>query len=461
MQIFPDFTKRSDQAMNALGGAASTYPDGGHPTASQPFADVMNSLAATDAANRGWDTNVSGSLRSMTDHYAERNQASTGSSNAGQGMESGADDLLVTQEDFADLRDELARYGLNKEDIATLEEQVASPEGVTWRDLMNKVSSLATKGAGDSQSLDAESRRLLTSFLDRLGFSQGEVKDIVADLDEDKLDAAWQKIAAKIASLSPEKTIAVTHDEIKALAKAFNVPGTTNENLAAFFAGGGKLQLNPAGLQNLLLMLKQASIAQGVAAQQNAEESATSMREKLQQAIRKAMERAERDELASNHETKTASQSKVLIKKAAEEHHGEAANRVSRPDGAKAEDSDSKHLFKEPLHKESGKGKKQDGDGGVAGESDSKKQTAGDKSAAGEKSPAQNHASAAGANHEAKNVAQDARNDAKAGAKNAAPADGDELATARKNAEAATSRFAKERNESGDAAQGNAQPAST
>ncbi len=443
MQILPDYAKRADQAMNALEGASSSHLANRYSTASQPFGDLMNSLAAADTRSRDEAMRLSSSLQSMADHYAE----SSPTSSTGKELESNPAGLQVTQEDFADLRDELEQYGLSTDDIATLEEQVSSPEGITWRELMNKVTTLAAQGSGESQSLDVETKRLLTGFLDRLGFSQGEVKEIVTDLDEDKLDAAWQKIAAKLAGISPDKTFTVSRDEIKALAKAFNVPGTDDKTLASFFAGGGKLSLNAAGLQNLLLMLKQASIGQSQQDQENAGESLKSIHEKLQNAISRAMERAERDELASNHETKTASQSKLLIKKAAEEHHGEAANRVSRPDGDEAKNAESKHLFKEPVHQEDGDDQ-QDSGKNVIGKAESGKAESG-KDAQGEK----NTAGQEGAKGNAGSQVQEA--------KVAGAAAGDELAATKDASDAATNRFAKERAEAAQTAQAKSQNANS
>eukprot|EP01022_Parablepharisma_sp_SALTPOND_P012539 TRINITY_DN16168_c0_g1_i1.p2 TRINITY_DN16168_c0_g1~~TRINITY_DN16168_c0_g1_i1.p2 ORF type:complete len:804 (-),score=186.42 TRINITY_DN16168_c0_g1_i1:3087-5498(-) len=406
MQILPDFAKRADQAARALENSASSYASDKYSTATQSFADMMNSLAATDARNRGWEQQVTNSVQTMADHYADTARDIPASTSE-NGQENSTAGRLVSQEDFADLRGELEKYGLNKQDIADLEERVTSDEGITWRELMNQVTLMTAQNSG-GQSLDVESKRLLTGFLGRLGFNEGEVKDIVADLDEDKLDAAWQKISAKIATLSPDKTLNVSSDEIKALAKAFNVPGTDKGTLAAFFAGGGKLSLNAAGLQNLLIMLKQASVGQAATPGEGSEKTSKSINEKLQDAISKAMERAGRDELASNHETKTASQSKVLIKKAAEENHGEAAGRVSRPDGKEAGNAETKHLFKDV---EQGK----DGDA------------------------VKNNAAAEQAKGEGKH--------------------GDELAATKKAADAASDRHAKERAEATEAFQNKSQNA--
>ncbi|TVM19795.1 hypothetical protein DPQ33_00730 [Oceanidesulfovibrio indonesiensis] len=437
MQILPDFSNRADQALSALEGASSSYQSNQYST-SQSFGDLMNSLASGNSRSHSWEKSLSNSVRSVADHYTD----SAAASSTAQDLDGDAAGLLVREEDFADLRDELRKYGLSEDDIAALEEKVSSPEGITWRELMNKVTSLATQSSGKTESLDVETKRLLTGFLDRLGFSQGEVKDIVADLDEDKLDVAWQKISAKVASLSPDKTITVSQDELRALAKAFNVPGTSDTALTAFFAGGGKLTLNVAGLQNLLLMLKQASAGPGQQALKDAKESLKSIQEKLQDAIGKAMERAERDELASNRETKTASQSKVLIKKAAEEHYGEAANRVSRPDGKESQSADSRHLFKEPVHEKAGDAPQQDNAKNVIGKAGSGKDTHGDKNAA--------------AQDNGKGNAGSQVQEAKAAG---AAADGDELAAAKKTADAATTRFSRERAEAAQAVQGKSQNA--
>ncbi|QJT08845.1 flagellar hook-length control protein FliK [Oceanidesulfovibrio marinus] len=415
MQIFPEYAERAEQAMNALGKSASQSYSNGYASSSQPFADLLDTLASADSAARSTAQSTADTLydtgRRATESYASQTASSPDDS-----LEDSAAGLLVSQEDFADLRGDLEKYGLDSDDIDALEEQVNSPEGMTWRELMNKVSTLAAQHVEGGQSLDVETKRLLTGFLGRIGCNITETKDIIADLDESKLDAAWQKIASKLATLSPTDQITVSRDEVKALARAFNVPGTNDASLSAFFAGGGKLTMNAAGLQNLVFMLKQASGTQSSEALENAAESLKSIHEKLQDAISNAMDRAKREELADNKETKSVSQAKVRIKKAAEENYGEAAGRVSRPNGTEAEQSDTDHFFKKPVMENSADAGK----------------TADAKDAA----------------------AKDAKDgDLKAAAVNNTKDGADELAETKKAADAATDRFAKNRAENAAVAQ--------
>lgn len=414
MQIFPEYTERAEQAMNALGKSVSQSYNNGYGSSSQPFADLLDTLASADSAAQSRADTLYDTGRRAAESYVSQTVSPSDDS-----LKDSAAGLQVSQEDFADLRDDLEKYGLDSDDIDTLEEQVNSPEGMTWRELMNKVSTLATQHVEGGQSLDVETKRLLTGFLGRIGCNITETKDIIADLDESKLDAAWQKIAAKLATLSPTEQITVSRDEISALAKAFNVPGTNDAALSALFAGSGKLTMNAAGLQNLVLMLKQASGTQNSEALENAADSLKSIHEKLQEAISNAMERSKREERADNKETKSVAQSKVRIKKAAEENYGEAAGRVSRPDGKEAEESGTDHLFKKPVMEDSAQAK--DGKGNT------------DPNAS---------------------TTKDAKDgDLKAAAVNNSKDGADELAETKKAADAATDRFARNRAEAAAVAQ--------
>ncbi len=332
MQFLPNVTEKSlanTATSTLLGGLSST-------SSSDAFGAVFDSMfSASETAARSVLDELTAAPSTVSTASTSGKDAYPTSTSEALG---GGADLRVSEEDFADLREDLRGYGLDESDLDELEDKVASDEGMTWRELMSEVSAMADENASTGGAdLDEESRRLITGFLDRIGCTDGETKELLAEMDDDNLDPVWEKIAEKLALLPADATVTISKDELSALAKGFNIPGMDEASLTAMFQGGGKAELDVNGLRTVLLMLKQASAAANRHLEENAAKGEASMREKLLEAVRNAMSRAERDELADNRETKDVAQAKVRIKDAAEDNHGLAAKRFTKPESGDVE----------------------------------------------------------------------------------------------------------------------------
>jgi flagellar hook-length control protein FliK len=156
----------------------------------------------------------------------------------------------VSEEDFAALEEKLQNQGVSKEVISELEEKVAGGE-LSWDELLSRLEDIT--GRELEVELSAGDERRIQVFLQKLGFSTDESRNILEQLKSGNLEEALSRIMARLQEMSPDKFVPVSEKEFQALSRAF---GLKDSPFDFPYAKGD--ELNKEQLRHLLSSLKQA-----------------------------------------------------------------------------------------------------------------------------------------------------------------------------------------------------------
>jgi flagellar hook-length control protein FliK len=155
----------------------------------------------------------------------------------------------VSEEDFAALREKLENQGVSREVISELEEKVSGGE-LSWDELLSRLEDIT--GRELEVELSAADERRIQVFLQKLGFSADESRNILEQLKAGKLEEALSRIMARLQEMSPDKSVSVSEKDFQALSRAF---GLKDSPFDFPYAKGD--ELNKEQLRHLLSSLKQ------------------------------------------------------------------------------------------------------------------------------------------------------------------------------------------------------------
>lgn len=143
-------------------------------------------------------------------------------------------DERMTQEDLDEVREDLEAYGMTKEEIAEIEEEINSEEGLTWGQF---VARLSQKMADLRKvELDAEQKEELGNFFAKLGFTEKESGELIARLENGEQADVLKEIQAKIEAMPETKNLLITKDELQAFSAAMNFSKEFTAKLKENFA---------------------------------------------------------------------------------------------------------------------------------------------------------------------------------------------------------------------------------
>jgi flagellar hook-length control protein FliK len=235
-------------------------------------------------------------------------------------------ELKMTREDLADLEDGLKEFGLSTQDIQDLREKVDS--GITWGGFLHALSNKMDRPALNigQESFGMGTKRELTSFFQKLGFTPQKSAKLIQDLERGALLPVWQTVADKLKLMPADTLTGISKGELEALAKAMRMPKETAAKLSGLFTSLSRNELTPDQLKAATAMIKQ-HVAQ---AQGEMKEKAADLKQLVAEAIQKAVGRQELSDAADNRETKETAQLRLLI-----EH--EARNAGQKDANAKAD----------------------------------------------------------------------------------------------------------------------------
>jgi len=127
-------------------------------------------------------------------------------------------DTRMTQEDFDEVKDDLEEYGMTKEEIAEIEEQVNSEEGMTWGQF---VTAIAQKMAESGKvQLSDEQKGKLQSFFGKFGFTAKESEGLIENLKKGDFSKVMKALQAKIDAMPQDKQLLIDKQEIEAFTAA-------------------------------------------------------------------------------------------------------------------------------------------------------------------------------------------------------------------------------------------------
>lgn len=143
-------------------------------------------------------------------------------------------DKRMTQEDLDEVRDDLEGYGFSEEEIAEIEEEINSEEGMTWGQF---VSTVAQKMADLRKiTLSDEQKENLSSFFAKLGFTSKESDKLIKQLENGNQKEVMAAIAKKLDALPEGQQLLFTKDEVEAFSAAMNFSKEFTSQLKEQFA---------------------------------------------------------------------------------------------------------------------------------------------------------------------------------------------------------------------------------
>ncbi|WP_421903065.1 flagellar hook-length control protein FliK [Maridesulfovibrio sp.] len=154
-----------------------------------------------------------------------------------QSVEEQPQDLTVSREDWNEIKEELEEYGLDKKDIADLEEKVMSENGITYGQLVSELSGMMKGMKGISLSPVQEQN--LNSIFSQLGFTPDESKGLLASIRQGKLGNVVEKMQAKLASMSDSEKLQLSEDETKTLTDLFKLSGDAGKKVTQLLTTEG------------------------------------------------------------------------------------------------------------------------------------------------------------------------------------------------------------------------------
>ena len=272
---------------------------------------------ARQEAAKTTDDGSSGETTGRTQKLLSALLTATGGSGARTGL--GVQSLTLTREDFAGLREGLAKYGFTEQELDELQALVNSKGGLTWGKL---VSATARKMAGLDAfpvELSASETVSIQSFLQKAGCTPQEAEELIDKLRKGETTAVWQALEGKLADQPEGAALDLDSGEIEALCKALRLDADQSGRLRAAIKEDGSARLASKDLQAVLSELKTD------AAQQAADRSstATALRDLVAEAFESARDKASVESKADRRPGDEARRAKLLAEAAEDERQAE------------------------------------------------------------------------------------------------------------------------------------------
>ena len=127
----------------------------------------------------------------------------------------------MTSEDLDNVRDDLKEYGMSDEEIAAIEDQVNSEEGMTWGQF---VSTVAKKiAAARETEISDEKKASLAGFFGKLGFTQQESDKLIDQMKKGNFEQVMKQVEAKIEAMPADQRTMFTKDEVEAFVSSMGL----------------------------------------------------------------------------------------------------------------------------------------------------------------------------------------------------------------------------------------------
>jgi flagellar hook-length control protein FliK len=231
--------------------------------------------------------------------------------------------LTLTREDFAGLREGLAKYGFTTAELDELQAQVNSKGGLAWGRL---VSATARKMAGlDAfpQELSLDDARSIQSFFQKAGCTPQEAEDLLAKLRKGETSAVWSALEGKLAALSEDSTLDLAASEVEALCKALRLDSSQQGRLRAAIQEDGSANLAIKDLKAVLAELKTDAARQAEATAS----TATALRDLVAAAYESARDKGVETANSDRRQSDEARRARLLAEAAKDERKAEEENR--------------------------------------------------------------------------------------------------------------------------------------
>ncbi|WP_291328554.1 flagellar hook-length control protein FliK [Desulfovibrio sp. UCD-KL4C] len=145
--------------------------------------------------------------------------------------------LQVSREDWNKIKDELEEYGIDKKDIADLEEKVMSEGGITYGVFVSELSSMMQSQKG--VTLTPVQTQNMDSIFAKLGFSPDESKNMLADISKGNMGEVLKKMQDKLTSMSDSQDLQFSKDETNTLSQLFKLSDENSSKVAQLLTKEG------------------------------------------------------------------------------------------------------------------------------------------------------------------------------------------------------------------------------
>lgn len=315
MQIFPSVQESSGPAFIQANGSEPEIPQ------SAPFASLMEDIARKA---RQQESAVPPAHQMHSHRQAAK--LSEGEHGMGQGVK-------VSREDFAALREKLAKQGLSHEDIQSLEDRIASKQGLTWKDMLGFVAEkLNISLDAFCPEITASMRNELSALFNKLGFSHEQGEKLIQELENGNQRQVWRILSKHTAGLQDQELENITRQELKTLSSALGLSPKSINRLESMLAGDPSMALPPKGARLALNTI----FSESAKLQNQFEEKLGELRGLIEKGLQLAHKNKDMQGLADNKESKDVSTAKVLIKDEAEKNYRHGKN------GENADSTDKK-----------------------------------------------------------------------------------------------------------------------
>lgn len=204
-----------------------------------------------------------------------------------QSVDEQPQDLQVSREDWNEIKEELEEYGIDKKDIAELEEKVMSESGLTYGQLVSELSGMMKGMKGIALSPVQEQN--LNSIFSQLGFNPAESKGLLASIRKGKLGDVVEKMQAKLASMPDTEKLQLSKDETNALTDLLKLNGETGKKITQLLTSDGA---TVADFKKGFSVLKSALVQQQAAQDSKDLKLVKSVAESLHSAMEKASDQS-------------------------------------------------------------------------------------------------------------------------------------------------------------------------
>ncbi|MBI9112607.1 flagellar hook-length control protein FliK [Maridesulfovibrio ferrireducens] len=178
-----------------------------------------------------------------------------------QSVEEQPQELQVSREDWNEIKEELTEYGIDKKDIADLEEKVMSKGGLTYGELVSELTGMMQSVKGFN--LDPVQQQNMHSIFAKLGFAPDEAKAMLVSISKGNMGDVLEKMQAKLAALSDSQSLQLSEEETNTLNSLFKLSGKNSAKVAQLLTkDGATVGLIKQGFSVLKDALAEQSVAQ-------------------------------------------------------------------------------------------------------------------------------------------------------------------------------------------------------
>lgn len=264
---------------------------------------------------------------------------SSSSGGATKNSSNPASEYKLTKEDFSRLKQRLLQQGMKEQDVAAIEKQLDSGEGLTWKQFLQQVGEKFGFSAEDMPATyGAEQKKALNDMFTTLGFTPAESASLISDLSQNKASSVMSKMSEKLAALDPESETGVTNTQLCALAAAMKLSQASVDRLDAKMGGETQALSKTDVAAGLELIAKETNTSK-IGSDKKIEELKTVLGAGMQDAIN----RAELQKLADNKDSKEVQNAQVLIQDSARKRYGsEASEQIESSNGDAKDSSDER-----------------------------------------------------------------------------------------------------------------------